>query len=165
MGAVNVRDVVHSVIAEVAPEELPVVRGLAELDDETAVRLLGKKGAQDEPLGFGVDEIIVMVTPVVWLALDAAVQQVVDAAGDGAARGLRAALRKTFRRSGSRPRLIPALTPDQLAEVREQVIGAASERGITDERATTIGDTVVRRLALMTTEQREPELPAPAPTE
>src|SRR5437879_4790292 len=68
-GQVRVRDVVREVVAEIAPTELALVDGLAQFDDATAVRRLRPRGGRREPLGFGLGEILALVTPVVWLAL------------------------------------------------------------------------------------------------
>lgn len=138
----RVRDVVRDVVAEVAPDELPLVEGLVELDDATAVRRLVGRGRWRERLGFGLDEVL-LVTPVVWLAVDEAVQRIVRA--DAASRAS-SALRKLFRRPAETV-LVPPLTREQLAEVRKSVLMAA-QRSLEEERASTIADAVVARLAL-----------------
>lgn len=73
------------VVAEVAPEELPLVAGLAGFDDATAVRRLGGRGRRRETLGFGLGEVAALVTPVVWLVVDHTAQRIVGTAVDGAA--------------------------------------------------------------------------------
>ncbi|WP_433870938.1 hypothetical protein [Saccharopolyspora sp. CA-218241] len=142
-----VRDVVHDVVVAVAPEERPVVLGLSRLDDDAVVRRLRDQRGRREPLGFGLGDLVVMVTPVVWLVLDEAARKVVGSAVDGAAKGLGAGLRKVFRK---RPAAVevPPLTREQLAEVRQRVLEAARQRGMPEERAIAVADAVVARLAL-----------------
>lgn len=146
-GAARVRDVVHDVVAELASDELPLVAGLARFDDATVVRRLSRRGQRREPLGFGLAEIVAMVTPVVWLAVDGAAQRAAGAAVDGAAKGAKGLLGKVFRRKKT-PVVVPPLTPEQLAEVRQRVLELAAQRGLEPEHAITVADAVVARLAL-----------------
>lgn len=161
-GGRTVRDVVHEVVAEVAPEELPLVTALARFDDATVVRRLGRTGGRREPLGFGLGEVVTMVAPVVWLVLDEAGRRMADAVVDAAATRSRSVLRKVLRRP-SAPVVLPALSPEQLAEVRRRVVETALARGLTARRAETIADAVVARLALAEAEAGDgtPESPAP----
>ncbi|MFF7725358.1 hypothetical protein [Streptomyces sp. NPDC008001] len=146
-GGTRVSDVVRDVVALVAPEELLLVDGLAGLDDEAALRRLGRRNGRREPLGFGLGEVAALVTPVVWLALDEAARRIGGAAVEGAAQGARAVLRKVLRRPPAAVPL-PELTRDQLTEVHRRVIETAVQRGLGEERALLIADAVVARLAL-----------------
>ncbi|MEE1792576.1 hypothetical protein PUR28_17675 [Streptomyces sp. BE308] len=150
----RVRDVVRDVVAEVAPEELPLVAGLVGVDDATAVRRLGGHSRRRETLGFGLGEVAVLVTPVVWLAVDQVAQRIVGASVDGAVGRAGSAMRKLFRRPAVVT--VPPLTREQLAEVRESVMETAAHRGLEKDRASTIADAVVARLALA-----GPERPGP----
>lgn len=156
VGATTVRDVVQEVVTEVAPVELPVLEGLFQSDDATVVRRLGRRRERREPLGFGLGEVAVLVTPVVWLALDQAARQFGSAAGDSAATSLRAVTRRVLRRGGSRQGrrtrttspTVPPLTREQLTTVYQCVQDQAARRGLDTERAAVIADAVVARLAL-----------------
>ncbi|MEU2609634.1 hypothetical protein [Streptomyces albus] len=148
MSAGAVRDVVHDVVARVAREELPVLEGLAQFGDATVVRRLGHRGGRRrEPLGFGAGEVAALVTGVVWLALDQTVRQLGERAADGVIRRAGGALRQVLRRDTA-PVTVPPLTPEQLAEVRQRVLEVAARRGLGRERAETVADAVVARLAL-----------------
>ncbi|SDM65747.1 hypothetical protein SAMN04489726_2754 [Allokutzneria albata] len=146
---------VRDVVAEVAPEELPVVDGLAGFDDGTVVRRLRRGGNRREPLGFGLGEIAVMVAPVVWIVVDQIAQKVAGTAVDGAAKGMRALLRKVFRKGPARV-VVPPLTPEQLAEGWRKVYEAALHRGMSEERARAVADAVVARLTLDASDEEEP---------
>ena len=148
---VRVRDVVGDVIAEVAPEELPLVTELARFDDAVVVRRLRGRGRRRKALGFGLDEVAVLATPVAWLVLDQAAQRIAGYAVDGAAKGVRAALRRVFRRRAA-PVTVPPLTREQLGQVRRLVAEMAVQRGLGEKRASVIADAVVARLALAPSE-------------
>lgn len=157
--AVRVRDVVRDVVTEVAPEELPLLAGLAGFDDATAVRRLAGEVRRREPLGFGLGEAAALVTPVVWLAVDQATQQIVGTWVQKGVTRTGIALRRVFRRSSPPPVVIPALTREQLAVVRRSVLAMAVQRGLEPERAAVIADAVVTRLVL---DEPEPEAAAVA---
>ncbi|MEU4845904.1 hypothetical protein [Streptomyces gilvosporeus] len=147
MGAARVRDVVRDVVAEVAAEELPVVDVLAGFDDTTVLQRLRRRSRRREPLGFGLDEVAVLVTPVVWLGVDQAAKRIADSAVDGASKGAKAVLRKVLRRPTASV-VVPPLTPAQLGEVRRAVLEMAAQRGLAQEQAVTVADAVVARLAV-----------------
>ncbi|WP_208605837.1 hypothetical protein [Streptomyces albus] len=146
-GGRAVRDLVREVITELAPEELPLLEGVLELDDAAAVRRLSGHGQRREPLGFGVGEIAVLVTPVVWLALDQAARRIGDIALERASRASAGALRRLFRRSPP-PVVVPPLTREQLAEVKRLVLETAEQRGLAAPQASEIANTVVAGLVL-----------------
>ncbi|MFE3139083.1 hypothetical protein [Streptomyces scopuliridis] len=160
---VRVRDLVRSVVAALAPEELPLVDGLRRFDDATVVRRLSGRGGRREPLGFGIGEIAVLVTPVVWLVLDGVAQRLEAVTAEHVERVLTGALRRLFRRPAPAVE-VPPLTRGQLAEVRVLVLAAAEQRGLLSGRAEEIADAVVARLALAdgpgTLAPQAPEPPA-----
>ncbi|MFJ9033174.1 hypothetical protein ACIRQP_32590 [Streptomyces sp. NPDC102274] len=161
-GGCRVRDLVREVIADLAPDELPLLDGLFNLDDATAIRRLTGRGQRREPLGFGMGEIAVLITPVVWLTLDQAARRIADAALDSASRESTALLRRLFRRRQA-PVTMPPLTREQLVEVRRLVLETAERRGLPAERASEVADGVVAGLALAepdTSDDGGPDTPA-----
>ncbi|MEU0566825.1 hypothetical protein ABZ297_15735 [Nonomuraea sp. NPDC005983] len=138
---------VRDVVAGVAPEELVLVDGLAGLDDDAVMRRLGRRGGRREPLGFGLGEVAVLVTPVVWLVVDEAARRFGSAVGEDAAKGTKAVLRKLLRRPAAAV-VVPDLTREQLAGVHQQVVETAVKHGLEDSRARLIADAVAGRLAL-----------------
>ncbi|MFJ9678034.1 hypothetical protein ACIRP2_08260 [Streptomyces sp. NPDC101194] len=142
-----VRDLVREVVTKLATDELPLLEGLLELDDATAVRRLNGHGQRREPLGFGVGEIAVLVTPVAWLALDQAARRIGDIAMERASRESVGALRRLFRRSRP-PVMVPPLTREQLAEVKRLVLETAEQRGLAAAQASEVANAVVAGLIL-----------------
>lgn len=147
--ALTLRAVVHDVVAEVAPEELPVVAGLSGWDDEKVTRRLlrARRRRESEPLGFGLETVVVLVTPVVWGAVQEVVNHVAVRTADGWLPRLR---RRLGSRRHGRPaqQAIPPLTGEQLVRVRQRVIEMATEAGLAAERTEVLADRVVARLAL-----------------
>ncbi|GIG59620.1 hypothetical protein Lfu02_39920 [Longispora fulva] len=152
-----VRNVVRDVIAEAAPEELPLVNSLTQLDDATVVRQLLRGRRRREPLGFGVEEALALATPAVWLVLNEIAKKATDAAVDGSARGMRALLHKALRRRKALPAALPPLSREQLAEVQRQVLRAAIDAGVRQKRAVTVADVVVARLAMSVPDTTTPD--------
>ncbi|MFF8596662.1 hypothetical protein ACF061_35630 [Streptomyces sp. NPDC015220] len=143
----RVRDVVREVVGDVASDELPLVDGLFRFDDVTVVRRLSGRSRRREPLGFGWGEVAVLVTPVVWLTVDQTAKRVSDVIAEGTVRRTMDALRGVLRRRPA-PVTVPPLTREQMWQVREQVLQAADERGLSERRAREIADAVVARLVL-----------------
>jgi hypothetical protein len=143
-------DVVHDVIADVAPEELPLLSGLRQLDDAEIGRQLGRRARRNDPLGFGVGEIVVLVTPVVWGAL----QQVADRMAVSTADGLRARVIAVFRRRSRRKHSSPSqFSHDDLATVRGAVLDTATRSGMKPARAEQLAASVVDRLMFPSTDK------------
>jgi hypothetical protein len=156
-----VRDVVRAVIADVAPEELPVVDALRQFDDETAVRRLARGGAGREPLGFGLEDAVYLVTPVLWIAVDQSVRRTVDRTADGLPHGVRKLFRRASRRRPE-PLAVPELTVQQVADVRRRVLELAATSGLSPERAEALADRLAVRLLIPATPVEDDERPASA---
>lgn len=95
---VAVRDIVRSVVAELAPDELVLVEGLWRYDDDSVVARLAGRRRSREPLGFGLQEVTALITPVAWLVLDEAARKVVGTAVTSATDRTRGWLRRVTRR-------------------------------------------------------------------
>ncbi|SHF56571.1 hypothetical protein [Streptoalloteichus hindustanus] len=141
----GVADVVRDVVARVAPEEIPIVDGLDALGADTAARHWAKAGARREPLGFGLGDAVVVVTPIVWWAVEHVAGRLAESATDGVV----SRARRLFRRRKAIPRVVDLpLTPEQLAEVRRKALEAGARQGLPPERSEEIADAIVARLAL-----------------
>jgi hypothetical protein len=143
----RVRDVTRDVVAEVAPEELPLVDVLSQFDDATVVRRLRRRRRRREPLGFGAEEIEAVVTPIVWSVLDGAAQQIGGSAGGALAGWLKSVLRKILRRHPA-PVRVPPLTSAQLSMVHERIMEKSMRHGLSASRAERVADAVVVALAV-----------------
>ncbi|MFI1833719.1 hypothetical protein [Streptomyces olivaceoviridis] len=146
----TVLDVVRDVIDRHAPEERQLVDDLAGLDYGLVVRRTRRasSGGRSDPLGFGLDTVAALVTPLVLLVVDEACRAAV---ADGTGRLVNRAatalgrLRPSARRPVAPPE-VPPLDREQLASVRQRVHEEAVRRGFSD--ADGLADSVVARLAL-----------------
>ncbi|MEU9114971.1 hypothetical protein AB0D04_25085 [Streptomyces sp. NPDC048483] len=145
--SVDVRDVVSDVVAQQAPEELPLVDGLARLDHDEAVRLLKRRNTS-APLGFGLSEIAAVITPVVWIAVDEACRASVGRLMGRVTPRLAALGRRMLRRPPAPSPEVPALTAEQLNSVHRRVCEGAARAGLEGAAVEALADCVVARLAL-----------------
>ncbi|GAB2847317.1 hypothetical protein [Lentzea nigeriaca] len=140
--SVEVADVVRDVVEKLAPDEMPAVNALAALKPAVAARRLERARTARDPLGFGLGDLLVTITPVVWIT----VEHFAGRLGDTAAEKIADRLRKLFRRKAI-PRRV-ALTPEQMAELREKVLETGARQGLTPEQCAQIADAIIARLAL-----------------
>ncbi len=132
---------VRAVVERAAPEELPMVDGLSVADDETIVARLTRRPSRDERLGFGVDDVTVLLTPVLYIVLDEALRKIV---GDSLG-GLGRRLRRISRRRRTTPVL--DLSPQQITEIAARVTEVARERGVPEEKVERVAEAVAEVLA------------------
>ncbi|MFF3544260.1 hypothetical protein ACFYXD_20725 [Streptomyces platensis] len=144
-----VRQVVCDVVAESASEELPLIEGMRGLDDAAVDRALTRRGRSREPLGFGLEVVVALVTPVLWAVLAELAKQTLSTVGEGAAPRVRSRVRGWFRRSGdTTPLELPPLSQQQIVQVREAVLERCTAAGVEGARALAVADGVAARLAL-----------------
>lgn len=147
LAGVSLLDVVRHAVAEVAPEELPIVVGLSRFDDGQITRMFARRARRAEPLGFGLEEVAALATPIVWAAVQDAANSMVASTVNSLLGRVKSALRRLFHRTAqSHP--LPSFGPAELAEVRRRVLELAAESGFEDHRAVLLADSVVGRLAL-----------------
>jgi hypothetical protein len=147
MGELGVAEVVRRVVAEVAPAELPVAEGLDRVGGARAARLLARRGRRRAVLGFGVGEVVVMVTPVVWVAVDEMVRRAADDAVDSLG-GRAAAWLRRLRRKPDRAVVRVPPSGDQLAAVSVLVKELGVKAGMEPGKAEVLADRVVAHLVL-----------------
>ncbi|WP_329316200.1 hypothetical protein OG723_39925 [Streptomyces sp. NBC_01278] len=126
-----------------------MIDGLWSLDDARITRVLGRSGGKPEMLGFGLGETVALVTPVVWLVVDEVASRGAGLAAEGLLTRMRSAVRRLLplRRAQGEPQVVPPLSPEQLDIVYRRVLERAAEAGIGRQRAQTLADAVVSRLA------------------
>lgn len=142
----EIRDIVRDVVAEVAADELPIVDGLSMLDHQHAVRQMRKRPRKHEQLGFGLGEVAVLVTPILWLALNEAAKQIVAETVKTTGSGFKAAARRIFGKAAG-PAKLPAMNEKQREALRQEVITSALEKGLSKARAYGIADALISRIA------------------
>lgn len=146
---VTVRGVVRAVVVALEPGEAPALDGLLRHDDAQVRRWLGGRRRGGAMVGFGLHDVVLVLTPVVWMAVEEAMHEVVGKGVDEGAKGLGAVFRRVFRRrrtSVRTPPALPSLDEDQLARVRAIVARSAKRRGVSQRRASEIADLVAMQL-------------------
>lgn len=137
---------VRAVVERAAPEEMPMVEGLGGMADEVVVARLVRGVPRDERLGFGLDDVAVLVSPVLYIVLDQAVRNIVDDSLDGARRRLPGWWQRLTRRRTPTPP-VPELSAQQVAEIRDHVAALALERGVPEEKVERVREAVVQVLS------------------
>ena len=142
----TVRAVVEDVVAQVAPEEAPLLLALSHVDDVRVARMLRQR-RHAEPLGFGLAELPAIVTPIVWLTVDEACRMAVQSSVDSMRTRVTGSVRRLLRRP-AKGLTVPELSREQLDLVHRRVREDARKIGIADDVAEALADRVVARLLL-----------------
>ncbi|HEY0641066.1 MAG TPA: hypothetical protein VGD67_25825 [Pseudonocardiaceae bacterium] len=140
-------------VTAVAPDELPAFDAVATpylAEPAAAERRLRR--AQDDPLGFGLGDVVAMATPVIALVSASVVTALSDGLADSMRAGGRSVLRRVRARFGGgtvAPQALPAgggWSAEQLAEVRRIALARATRLGMATENAEALADAVVGEL-------------------
>ncbi len=162
----TVRHMLGEVVADAAPEEVPLLAGLEPLDDAGVDRVLKRRPQGPEPLGFGLETAVVLVTPVLWAVLSEVVKDGLTAAVEDTDRRIWRRLRRWRRRrrvrAGERLTL-PSFDPEQVRRVHALVLARCAAAGIARSRATAVADGVAARLLNGTSDDDPARQPAPRP--
>lgn len=138
----------REIVAEFAPEELPLFDELAQETFEHPRPPQGEERGGDDPLGFGMNETLVAITPAVSAMVSAAfahlLGEVFKAAGEEEAKNLR----ERIKRLVNKERSAAPLTVEQLAQVRKLAQEQAQLFGVPAGQAQQLADALVGRLAL-----------------
>jgi hypothetical protein len=146
-----VRDLAEAVVDEVAPEEAPIFSALADAYVKDPERALSQLGGGGDPLGFGIDSAVVMMTPVAMLVAAEVVRHLSDqllppVVGRGK-RAVERSFRRLLRRSSASDiageEAPVRLTTDQLAQVRRIAVEKARQAGVSKDKADLIADALV----------------------
>ncbi|MFG3282331.1 hypothetical protein [Streptomyces sp. NPDC048111] len=151
---------VRDVVADQAPHELPLLDGLAGIDDGRLTQLFADSERREALLGFGITEVAGLVTPVVWMAVDETARRAVRSTLDASTRRLSVVARRLLRRPLPSPQAVTPLTSAQLSVVHQRVRELARASAIEVPQAQALADAVVSRLAREG--ERPPAEPAPA---
>jgi hypothetical protein len=158
-------ELARRVVRKIAPEELPsfdmVAAPYLENPRQAERRL---RQAHDDPLGFGLGDIVAMATPVIALVSGSVITAVSDSVGRAVRDGTANAVRKAWRKVRGKPEQpleLPStpLTAAQLAEVRQIALQRALSLGMKQQQAEALADAVVAALVLRENDQdtgREP---------
>ncbi len=155
-----VAEVSRDVVGQIAPDELPVFSINSSAYFKNPTKALAAREGTDDALGFGVETVVPMLTPVVIAVVTDVVTHLTDivsarlasGAEDAAGRGLHALFKSS---AGQNAAGIAAgagtgtaqLTAAQLAEVRSVALEKARQLKLPESQATLLADSLVGRLA------------------
>lgn len=148
-----IADLARNVVAETAPQELPLFRPVSEAYfREPKTALHGKRG-KDEMLGFGVGEAITLVTPVVLAIMTDVVtflagelQKTFKEESAGIIGDLVKKLFKKYHTGESGTSAAATLTKEQLAKVRQIALEKARQLSLPENKAQLLADSMVGSL-------------------
>ncbi|MDX8035135.1 hypothetical protein SK803_33400 [Lentzea sp. BCCO 10_0856] len=144
---------------KIAPEELSsfgiVAAPYLESPKQAERRL---RQAHDDPLGFGLGDIVTMATPVIALVSGSVITAVSDSVGKAVRDGTTNTARKAWRKLRGKPvepLELPStpLTKAQLTEVRQIALERALSLGMKQQKAEALADAVVAALVLRDDDQ------------
>ncbi|MFD4671642.1 hypothetical protein ACFWNN_18035 [Lentzea sp. NPDC058450] len=161
-------DLARRVVRKIAPEELPsfdVVAAPYLENPRQAERRL--RQAYDDPIGFGLGDLVAMATPVIALVSGSVITAVSDSIGTAVRDGATSAARKAWRKVRGKPDEPPALPPTplttaQLADVRQIALDRALSLGMKQQKADALADAVIAALVLRDTTQDDTDQAGPA---
>lgn len=150
-----VAQLTRDVLADAAPEEI----GIFESDERAWLQGTHKSAtARDDMTAFGVEGIIVILTPYVIAAATAAVRYVAGVLAESADEELRPLIRGWVRRifrhddaAQSEASEIAALPVDVVKRVREVTLSTCLDMGLEKDDASLVSDAVAGRLVVPAT--------------
>lgn len=166
-----IADLARDLLAETAPQELPLFRASSEAFFKDPQRVMSGAVGKDEPLGFGAGEgtsfiapvILAVVTQVVTF-LAAEVGKAAQSEGSAFVTDTVKALFKRFRPAPAAekqptgeapspskpptPAPVPPVTPELLQRVRELAFQQAKQLRLSDSNARLLADSLVGSLAV-----------------
>jgi hypothetical protein len=147
-------ELARRVVRKIAPEELSsfdiVAAPYLERPNQAERRL---RQAHDDPLGFGLGDIVAMATPVIALVSGSVITAVSDSVGKAVRDGTTSTARKAWRKLRGKPTEpleLPStpLTKAQLTEVRQIALERARSLGMKQQKAEALADAVIAALVL-----------------
>ena len=151
-----VAELAREAVAKTAPQELPLFRATKEAYFRDPEGTLRAQKAKDEMLGFGVETAVTLLAPIALAVGKDVIQYLVAQAGEAAkdegGPRLRRLVRRMFGKTdGAEPAAAeavddpepPALTPEQLAEVRAIAVEKARQLNVPPEQAELLADAMV----------------------
>ncbi len=146
-----IADISRDVVAEIAPEELPIFDENKEHYLRDPDGAAARQEGRDEALGFGLPDAVPFVAPVVVAVVSEVVKSVarsvLDAVKKEAGVAIAEWVKKLFKRFRHDEDGPPSLSREQLLEVRNVAVEKALALRLSRDRAETLADALVGTLA------------------
>lgn len=162
-----VTELSRQVISEISPKEIPLFQATSEAYLKNPQKMLRSNSSKEEMLGFGVEQVALILTPVVLHVSTTVVKYVAEIAKDPIEEALQDKIeeelpgffgrltrfvRKLFGLSQPSTAIviteIPALTQEQLIHVQKLAFEKACQFNLPEDQATLLAESLVGRLAV-----------------
>ncbi len=144
-----VADIARDLVAQTAPQELPLFQATSEAYFKNPNKLLKGQAGKDEMLGFGVETVsVILMSPIVLTIVDEVVKVITGKVADS---GI---IRKILKKLGlvkekeEKVTLPLSLTREQMQKVHELAFERALQFKLSKSQAELLADSLVGRLAL-----------------
>ncbi|MBN1203836.1 MAG: hypothetical protein JXB05_02790 [Myxococcaceae bacterium] len=152
-------DLAQAFVAQGAPQELPLFGAMREVYLRDPERALAQQSSKGQPLGFGMAEAAVLLTPVALKVATEVVRFIsgelgkhLKEEGSGVLRSLVRRIFQWFKPSREEPAkekaLPPRLTPELLVEVHAIALAQARQVHIPEQQAQLLADSMVGSLSM-----------------
>jgi len=135
----------RALVSDLAPEELPLYPSMLSQFRDAKGGRRGKGSSDDQLLGFGAAEAMVMLTPVILAFANGFWQALVAEAAHGSAHGLVEYVKS--HRPGHHEATVPPLTAEQLTMVRTVAEREAGRLKLPAEQAGLLSDAMIGALS------------------
>ena len=141
-----IADVAREVITQIAPEELPLFRSTSTAYFQNPEHVVKEEQNQDELLGFGGGEVVVLLTPYVLQIMTEVVKfvagEVQKSLAVESASLISEIVKKLFKRVRPEENDLVPLTAAQLAQVRAVAYEKACQLKLPDGQANLLADAI-----------------------
>lgn len=144
-----VAGIARDLIAQTAPQELPLFQATSEAYFENPSKMLKGQTGKEEMLGFGLETVsAVLLSPIVLTIVDEVVKVITDKIADA---GI---IRKLLKKLGlvkekeKKVALPLSLTHEQMQKVHELTVEKALQFKLSKSQAQLLADSLIGRLAL-----------------
>ena len=144
-------DLSRDIVAQTAPEELPLYRAISAAYSKNPEKTLRGQTGKDEDLGFGVTETTQLLTPVVFSVMSVVVEFLADEILESYKKenpeAIKNLIKNMFKRhKPAQDKRAPSLTSEQLVRVRQHVLEKIRQLGLSDDQARLLADSIVGSL-------------------
>jgi hypothetical protein len=147
-----VSEIARDLLAELAPQEMPIFPAASRAYFADPAAALKQYRSRDSALGFGVDPLMVFLTPLVLQVSSEVFEFLTDVAKKaveaGLAKEIPEIIKGMFRKLRSESDPPSVLTRDQIALIHGNVLTAAKRLHMPPEKARLLADAVTSRLVL-----------------
>jgi hypothetical protein len=147
-----IADITYDVIVQMAPDELPLFNAVREAYFKHPEKITKGRGDKEEILGFGIGEVLPLVSPIALAVVSAAVGCIADTIKQSSSEALKRAFKKFRYAQDDTKHVLPVLTREQMAEVHRVAVAKARQLKLSEAQAKRLADAVVSQLATVDTE-------------